>query len=183
MVRTLRKYYNNTIRDAGSHICPFQGFIATGRPGCLIHPGSVPANRRDRSLFGEKICGSFLCPAHSILSNEEKEILIRNTGDWYSYTVAIVDPGYFQWILELMRWEMPGTEEGSALFSKVLTGCLLIHASYMDEYSGPIFFYSLGEYNLGKKLFSLASGSDMARVEQEKIRITVRMMYRNGMDV
>ena len=167
------------VRDTESHICPFQGFISDGRPGCLIHPGVSVTDTRDRSLFGKKICDSFLCPAHTILTSEEKEILIRHTDDWYSYTVAIVDPESFQWILGLIRKEGAGPDEAE-LFTRVLTQCLLLHASYMNACAAPLFFYSVGEYNLGKRRFSVPSSGETGDEERQRLYLAVRGMLSMG---
>ena len=155
------------VRDVGAHICPFQGFCSDGKPGCLLHPNICGVDQRDRSLFKTKICSSFYCPAHTILSDREKRLLIELIDDWYLYTVAIIDPESFLWILKLSESHR---EDLTSKASKdlVMRG-MEIHAQHLSAQSVPIFHYSVSEYNLASEAFSLSRESASNRTVREKI--------------
>ena len=157
------------VREATSYICPHQGFIFHGRPGCLLHPRYGRNSGRNNSFFGEKICESFLCPAHSILDEEQKKIIMTYIDDWYYYAVAVIDPASIHWFLALLTETYHVDTNGSDLFKKTFSDFLGIHARYLLKFSGSIFFYSVSEYNIGKKNFSLIS--DANHLEQEKYDI------------
>jgi hypothetical protein len=156
-------------RDVTTHICPHQGFICRGRPGCLLHPLYASSPGRCNSLFGEAICDSFLCPAHSILNDEQKNIIIKLVDDWYYYTVAIIDPGSVVWFLALLSERYRNKLRGNNAIKKSVSIFLEIHSHYLQNNAGPVFFYSVPEYSLGNKNFSLLSGA--AHLEPEKIEI------------
>lgn len=168
------------MRDRGSYICPFQGFLSYGKPGCLIHPGVNPEDMRDRSFFGKKICDAFLCPAHTVLSDPEKKDLVELVDDWYYYTVAVMNPESFSWIIRNAREACGGTNETVLLKSLVLSS-LHIHAGHLDEYHGPVFCYALPEYNLSKKGYSLAADNEKAAAERDSIKKTMaRLVEKAG---
>ncbi len=152
-------------RDITSHICPFQGFIADRRPGCRIHPEFNSSDLRNRSLFGAKICSSYLCPAHEILSENQKMILVQHVHDWYCYSIAILDPESFIWINKIMEEQVPSCDAGS--YSDILTQCLSLHGRHLQRYSGPLFHYSLSEYKSALPGFSL--GHDVMVREREAV--------------
>ena len=54
-------------RDTTTHVCPYQGLDASALPGCLLHPSVRGADGRGASLYGERICEEFFCPAHYLL--------------------------------------------------------------------------------------------------------------------
>lgn len=91
------------IRDSTTFICPYQGFIHKNAPGCLLHKSVNGFDARDMSFFGQDICDSFLCPAHNILNNRQKTILIEYINDWFYYSLAIALPLSFIWILERLE--------------------------------------------------------------------------------
>ncbi|NLV68628.1 MAG: hypothetical protein GXY14_13245 [Spirochaetes bacterium] len=140
------------VRDPFTHICPYQGFISAGKPGCHIHPLSSGSEGRERSLFSSKICSGFLCPAHKILTPGEKETLVEHVKDWYLYSVAICDPESFSFlqshITDTYRIKPHDPETGILLN----TG-LAAHAGLLAQSSGVIFYYSQPEYNLHKGEF------------------------------
>ncbi len=140
------------VRDAGSHICPYQGFLSSGKPGCLIHPLGRGEELRDRSLFGSRICGGFLCPAHKILSSEEKRLLIKYVRDWYLYSVAVLDPLSFRFILEHALACSCG-DDVTLLVNKGLD----VHAVNLQQFGGAVFHYALPEYSSGSRAYSLFS--------------------------
>ncbi len=143
------------VRDATTHICPFQGFLSSNRPGCLVHPLSSGSEGRDQSLFGSRVCGNFLCPAYHIFSTEERKLLIESIEDWYLYTFAVIDPLSTQWIFTAMREK--GITPGSSSWGGKLNASLALLAEHLAAYQGVIFCYSMPEYNLGSRFFSLTS--------------------------
>ncbi len=168
------------VRDQASYICPFQGFVSPGRPGCLIHPGIKGEDLRDRSFFGKKICDGFLCPAHSVLTEAEKKDLICLVDDWYLYTVAVIDPESFSWIISNARDLCAGKDEADSLRQLVLSA-LNMHAYCLNEHPGPVFFYALPEYNLAKGGYTLTADNDRAATERESIIKTMaRLVEKAG---
>ncbi|PKL17654.1 MAG: hypothetical protein CVV49_09945 [Spirochaetae bacterium HGW-Spirochaetae-5] len=142
------------VRDLCSHICPYQGFLSEEKPGCLIHPLSSGIDGRWRSLFASKICGEFFCPAHTILSDEEKKYLIENVSNWYHYSAAIADPESFSFIFNYVKDNFSVTAD-SSMQRVLLEEGLSAHAENLAYYEGAIFFYSIPEYNINKKYFSI----------------------------
>ncbi len=161
------------IRDVESHICPYQGLIDESRPGCQLHPDIEVGERRDLSLFSSRICSGFLCAAHEILSDAMKKILIDTIHHWYYYSIAIVDPESFLWIVDCLESKFGISFQDSGANdsrSELLTLALGIHAEYLNEIKKPIFFYSVPEYNLNKKDISLMSTSKTIKAQREKIQ-------------
>ena len=124
---------------------------------------------RNNSFFGENICDGFLCPAHAIFSTEQKKTIIDLADDWYNYTIAIIDPESTVWLLEMLQEHYPIAFQREEVLKKIFNDFLMIHSRYMADFSGPVFYYSMSEYTMGKKNFSLAS--DSARTENEKWEI------------
>ena len=145
---------HSMIRDNFSHICPFQGFLTEGKPGCLIHPLYSGADGRGRSLFASKICDEFFCPAHSILSGEEKLFLIKYASDWYLYSIAIADPESYSLIYNYVLQKF-SEEISRELFIYLVNTGLAAHAENISAYEGSIFCYSTPEYNINKKNFCI----------------------------
>lgn len=150
------------VRDRFSHICPYQGFLSAGKPGCLIHPLSSGIEGRDRSLFASSVCGKFLCPAHELLSSQEKSALIKYVDDWYLYSTAIADPESFSFIHEYWK-----SICGESRLSTVLNAGLKAHAGNLMIYEGVIFFYSIPEYMMNRENFSLRFREDFRRAAVE----------------
>jgi hypothetical protein len=138
------------VRDRFSHICPYQGFLSEGKPGCLIHPLSSGIEGRDRSLFASSVCGRFLCPAHELLPVEKKSVLIQNVDDWYLYSIAIIDPDSFSFIYQYARSICTLSD-----ISRLINAGLEAHAQNLLNYDGILFFYSIPEYSINRELFSL----------------------------
>ena len=147
-----------SVRDRFSHVCPYQGFLSAGKPGCLIHPLSSGIEGRDRSLFASSVCGKFLCPAHEILSSQEKYALIKYLDDWYLYSTAIADPESFSFIHGYGR-----SISGDSGLPSVLSAGLKAHAQNLMAYEGIIFFYSVPEYMMNRERFSLRFRDDFRR--------------------
>jgi len=159
------------VRDLTSHICPYQGFIHGENPGCLIHPLVNGKDLRDLSLFGKKICGDFLCPAHKFFDEDTKTELIASIDDWYLYTVAIIDPLSYLWIRNLIRDHQAMEKSMSNIvFSSLITAGLQIHAEHMARKQVSLFYYSMSEYKLYNKDFSLSDNSESAEKEKNLIR-------------
>ena len=131
-------------RDDFTHLCPFQGFIDDGLPGCLVHPQVVGEEQRDKGLFGAIVCGRYLCPAYEILRNETKAILIENLDDWYLYTIAIIDPIATERMIDRLHEE--GLHNGDESFKQALDSALKIHAKTLGSRRGNVFCYSREEY-------------------------------------
>lgn len=160
------------IRDSTSYICPYQAFVDESRPGCQLHPGAEAGEKRDISLFGSRICGDFLCAAHELLDDGMKRILIDTIHHWYYYSIAIIDPESFVWIVDCMKSQfgMSFQDTMSANFrTDLLTAALKIHAEYLHTLKEPIFFYSVPEYNLNKQGISLLSTSKRIETQRERI--------------
>ncbi len=158
LCRTYEEYTEPAdVRDSFSHICPYQGFLAAGRPGCLIHPLSYGTDGRDRSLFARAVCGKFLCPAHQLLSETEKENLIASISDWYLYSTAIIDPESYSFIHEYAL-KICG-KLSAETYALIETG-LKAHAENLSLYDGILFYYSVPEYNLNRERFSLRCRGD-----------------------
>ncbi|OHD68507.1 MAG: hypothetical protein A2W19_14575 [Spirochaetes bacterium RBG_16_49_21] len=163
----------SAVRDIASYVCPHQGFIFEGRPGCLLHPRYGGNSVRNDSFFGEKICASFLCPAHSLLNEEQKRLIIAHVDDWYYYTIAMIDPGSVRWLLELLADTYRVGGESGGCVGRILNSFLSIHAEYLRAYPGPVFFYSASEYSPGSNGFSLRYGAGRLDREKRDIRAAI----------
>ncbi|MCP4136923.1 MAG: hypothetical protein GY754_38485 [bacterium] len=147
-------------RDYSSHICPFHGFLPQGKPGCLIHPLHTGEEQRDMALYGAKTCEDFSCPAHKLFSDDIKKIIIENIEDWYLYTIAIIDPYSTMWILEQLSKAGPENK---------LSELLEIHGRTLEACKETVFCYSMEEYNLMRKDFSLTANNDRAEKGRQQI--------------
>jgi hypothetical protein len=147
------------LRSRFSHICPYQGFLSENKPGCLVHPLYAGTDGRDRSLFAHKICENFFCPAHSVLTAEEKIFLIENITNWYLYSVAIADPESYSFIYNFVKTDYYEDCANEFFISLVREG-LRFHSMNLSLYEGEIFYYSIPEYDLNKKNYSLRYRKD-----------------------
>ena len=147
------------VRDKFAHICPYQGFLSDGKPGCLIHPLSCGDEGRGRSLFASKICSDFFCPAHRILTDEEKFFLIENVSGWYHYSAAIADPESYSFIYNYVSDNFRKTGKNDSdnldLIKLLVNEGLSAHGENLASYDEVIFCYSEPEYNLNKKNFCI----------------------------
>jgi hypothetical protein len=160
------------VRDPTSHICPYQGFVQASKPGCLLHPEIMSKDMRDRSLFGATICDDFVCIAYEILSIDEKRALIENIHDWYLYSIAIVDPDSFSWIVEQVNARCAHHQDGvksRGMRERCIKSALTYHAEFLNSLKIPLFSYSLSEYNLNKKSFSLRFNSGSVQGHRERL--------------
>lgn len=145
---------HDPVRDEFTHICPYQGFLSQGKPGCHIHPLSCGSEGRERSLFAAKICSSFLCPAHSILASGEKEALITQVKDWHLYSIAIADPESFSCLNNFIS-ETFGPDPRSGTYGMLLNAGLACHAESLTKSGEVIFYYSIPEYILHRDSFCI----------------------------
>lgn len=139
------------IRDVFSHICPFQGLLSDSKPGCLIHPLYSGVEGRERSLFSTRICDGFFCPAHTLLSDEEKLFLVENAADWYLYSAAIADPESYSFIYNYVKENCSNAD----FYAVMINEGLAAHIENLAAYSGVIFCYSISEYNINKVNFCI----------------------------
>jgi len=158
--------HRNDIRDVTSHICPYQGFLSEGKPGCRIHPAVCGNDNRDQSLFGKTICDRFLCPAHKLLDIREKQYLKTYIRDWYCYAIAIVDPGTFSYIVTVMEKFSDRIKSNGEMASLFLEKALLIHGEYLLSIEKPVFYYSVPEYISHRDTFWI--GAETERGHQER---------------
>ncbi|TAL38021.1 MAG: hypothetical protein EPN93_04995 [Spirochaetes bacterium] len=161
------------VRDTGSHICPYQGFLDgnPARPGCLLHPLHRGEDLRNRSLFGSTICANYLCPAHYIFTDEHARILVEYVEDWYLYSIAIIDPESFVWMVDTLVGKIEIKLGGSdiAVLRRMLIRALEIHAENLARLRAPVFHYALSEYLAHRGVYSLAAPGDAAGDEKARI--------------
>lgn len=155
----------NTLRDITSHICRYLGFLSTNRPGCTVHPLVLGSDGRDKSLYGARICQDYLCPAHEILSNLHKQVLISSLDSWYDYSIAIIDPESFIWIYDLADMYFPfrtkvSDQTGIRCF---IQKAISLHGTYLMKCSTSVFHYSRSEYNQHKSNFGIAYNEEEIR--------------------
>lgn len=156
------------IRDDTTYTCPHIGFVGPGRPGCLIHSSESGADDRKKSFYGEKICNLYFCHAHEVLSEKNKKILIETIDDWYLYTIAIIDPESFLWILAAIQ-DLHFSVEGTIQRIPLIRISLETHGEYLFDRDDAIIHYSLPEYNLAKGEYSLNSDNPSLNNEREEI--------------
>jgi hypothetical protein len=164
-------------RDGSAHICPFQGFAGDGSlPGCLVHPSVAGADGRERSLYGAGICETYFCPAHFLLDARAKRLLLAHIDDWYRYSIAVVDPLGFVWMLGEVHKTTGGAGGDSALAAgaaAAINAALEVHAGFLNRLKGPLFQYSQSEYLLEYYRFSPGSGSPQTEQHRRAIRETM----------
>lgn len=169
-------FEEKNVRDTGTYICPYLGFIRDGSPGCSIHSSNSIKNLRDISFFGEKICSSYHCPASEILNEKYKFILISYVDDWFLYCLAIIDPESFIWISDTIHHFINIDPKNISITKQLFKEALNIHLKYLLLYEGPIFYYSISEYNLNKNNFSLKSNTVKIKIEQNEIIKGIKKM-------
>lgn len=149
------------LRDETTHVCPFQGLIGgMEKPGCLVHPEIQTCDLRDRSLFQSKICDEFLCPAHELLDDFYRNVLVESVDNWYDYSIAIIDPDSFKWIVDMIGARDAALLAGGvhAEAKRVIARALLLHADSLNRIEVPLFHYSVSEYRVHGRIFSLREG-------------------------
>lgn len=168
-------------RDYTSHICPYQGFLkGRSKPGCLVHPKTSCSDGRDASLFGIKICSEFFCPAHIILNDDMKKTLIDYVDGWYEYSIAVLDPESFVWMVDSIKSAIKCNLDewhNKLQIKQALSRMLVMQAEYMSNIQSPIFYYSISEYNLNKHLFSVLSGGKLHEPHRERMRQVIKELF------
>ncbi|HXK66361.1 MAG TPA: hypothetical protein PK348_08850 [Spirochaetota bacterium] len=170
----LQKQY--TFRETTTYVCPYMGFIDSNTPGCLMHPAvNNGIDRRDCSLFGKEICNDYFCPAYTLLDDRLKKILVRYTDNWYTYSIGIIDPLSFIWIVQLIEDKLgePIVPEKSTPDSIVVTlvnTSLMMVADFFNTVPVPVFYYSEPEYHLHMRELSLNQSSSLNAGVRDKIK-------------
>ncbi|HOM86401.1 MAG TPA: hypothetical protein PLH80_08695 [Spirochaetota bacterium] len=170
---SIKKIYD--FRDSTTYVCPFMGFIFNNTPGCLVHPSiNDGIDSRDHSLFGKELCNDYFCPAYRILSDREKKILIRCTCDWYSYSIGIMDPLSFRWIIQQVEGILdiqivPEIEQENAIV-RCVNEALSMLGMVLNTLDAPLFYYSEPEYYLHMRIVSLNSESMLNKNVREAIQ-------------
>jgi hypothetical protein len=75
-------------------VCLLLGFLdgAETRVGCLAHPSVTGGpDLRDCGVYDAAICGTFACPSHSWLTEEEAALAEALTGDFHLYGLVVTD--------------------------------------------------------------------------------------------
>jgi hypothetical protein len=83
-------------------VCPLLGFLGEGeeRIGCLAHPAAAGGvDLRDCGAYDAGVCGSFLCPSFSWLSEEEAGIAEEAAGGWHLYGLVVTDVPFLRAVL------------------------------------------------------------------------------------
>jgi len=170
------------IRDVTSYICPFQGFIDSSKPGCFLHAALNENDLRDLSIFGKKICSHFLCPSHIIFNNRIKQILIDFIDDWYYYSIAIIDPESFTWLVDCLindfHVQFDKNSSNHVIIRDIFYRSLEIHSKYLNHMDIPIFQYSISEYNLNKHKFYLKSNSYKTNKHRIQIKKNIELLLK-----
>ncbi len=170
---SLRQRY--VFRDHTTFVCPYMGFIDKNTPGCLMHPSvNKGIDGRDYSLYGKEICNDFFCPAYRILDARLQRILIAYTDNWYTYSIGIIDPLSFIWIVKLIE-DMAGTaispenNPADTTLATLINTSLMMLALFFNQLQVPVFFYSEPEYHLHMRLLSLNQNS----THNAKVRVAI----------
>nr|HPK43833.1 hypothetical protein [Spirochaetota bacterium] len=140
-----------------------------------VHPSiNDGIDSRDHSLFGKELCNDYFCPAYRILSDREKKILIRCTCDWYSYSIGIMDPLSFRWIIQQVEGILdiqivPEIEQENAIV-RCVNEALSMLGMVLNTLDAPLFYYSEPEYYLHMRIVSLNSESMLNKNVREAIQ-------------
>jgi hypothetical protein len=174
-----------TFRDTTTYVCPYMGFIDSNTPGCLMHPVvNNGIDKRDCSLFGKEICNHYFCPAYQILDDRLKKILITYTYNWYTYSLGIIDPLSFIWIVQLIedisgKPIVPEKDTPDANIATLINMSLMMLANFFNQVPLPIFYYSEPEYHLHMRELSLNQNSLLNAGVRDKIKKAVSACF-NG---
>ncbi len=152
-------------RDTTTYVCPYMGYIDATTPGCLVHPSvNKGIDNRDCSLFGKEICNDYFCPAYRLLDERLQKILIAYTYDWYTYSIGIIDPVSFIWIVKLIE-DMAGKPIASvnntpdSVVGNLINRSLTMLAQFFNQLQVPVFYYSEPEYYMHMRSLSLDTTS------------------------
>ncbi len=84
-------------------VCPLLGWLdeAQTRVGCLGHPAVTGGvDLRDCGVYDARNCGTFLCPSHSWLSEEEADVVAHTCADSHLYGLVVTDVPFLRAVLE-----------------------------------------------------------------------------------
>ncbi len=75
--------------------CPFLGMLddgGTDRVGCMVHPfQNDGVDGRDCGVYDRHTCEDYLCAAHSVMTRDEKWLVLAGTRDSYVYGLVVTD--------------------------------------------------------------------------------------------
>lgn len=84
--------------------CPFLGVLddATGRVGCMVHPKvNDGIDGRDCGVYDRETCETYLCAAYTLLSLEERRLVIAACGDdSFLYGLVLNDVRFLRALFE-----------------------------------------------------------------------------------
>lgn len=85
--------------------CPFLGYLdadaPAGRVGCMIHPTRYGGlDQRDCGVYDRFICEDYLCAAHSLLSTDEKRLILDAVEDSFLYGLVITDVRFVRTLMQ-----------------------------------------------------------------------------------
>lgn len=99
--------------------CPFLGMLDDGetdRVGCMVHPlqnGGVDG--RDCGVYDRHTCEDYLCAAHSVMTREERWLVLAATRDSYVYGLVVTDVRYVRELFALAARRNGAMPTGKAL--------------------------------------------------------------------
>ncbi len=99
--------------------CPFLGMLddgETNRVGCMVHPlQNDGVDGRDCGVYDRDTCEGYLCAAHSVMSRDEKWLVLVGSRDSYVYGLAVTDVRYVRELLALAARRNGAMPTGAAL--------------------------------------------------------------------
>lgn len=87
-------------------VCPFLGFLdevqaPDGPVGCLVHPTRHDGvDGRDCGVYSRDICEDYLCASHSLMTTDEKRLVIDAVMDSFLYGLIITDVRFVRELFE-----------------------------------------------------------------------------------
>lgn len=162
-------------RDATTYVCPYMGYVDGTTPGCLMHPSvNKGVDNRDCSLFGKEICNDYFCPAYRLLDERLQKILIAYTYDWYTYSIGIIDPVSFIWIVQMIeevsgKLIAPENNNRDTNVAQLVNSSLLVLAQFFNQLPVTVFYYSEPEYYMYMRSLSLDTTTSYNAVVKDAI--------------
>ena len=99
--------------------CPFLGMLDEGetdRVGCMVHPfQNDGVDGRDCGVYDRHTCEDYLCAAHSVMTRDEKWLVLAATLDSYVYGLVITDVRYVRELFMLAARTNGAMPMGKAL--------------------------------------------------------------------
>ena len=83
-------------------VCPFAGYIESGRVGCMIHPSRHPEQKdlRHLAVYPREVCAGHFCAPHDWL--RPREVALGQCAQGTGYGRIITDAGLIKAISELI---------------------------------------------------------------------------------